>query len=462
VSSTIAAIVEAHRSGAATPAETVAACYGRIRAHGDPAVFISLRDEAEALAQARALAAKRNPDRPLYGIPVAVKDNIDVAGLTTTAACPAFAYAPDKDATCVTRLQDAGAIIIGKTNLDQFATGLAGVRSPYGIPRNPFNAAVIPGGSSSGSAVAVAAGLVPLALGTDTAGSGRVPAGLNNIVGLKPSLGLVSNAGVVPACRTLDCVSILALTVEDAFTALSILAGPDDADPYSQTRALGMPGPMPDGVRLGVPSARQREFFGDAHCAAAYDAALLVLGALGAQMIDVDMEPFYRTARLLYEGPWVAERYIAARSVIKTAPQSMHPVTRQIIQGGERYSAVDTFEAFYQLQELRRACARAFASIDALALPTIPHAYRVDEMLADPIALNSRLGTYANFVNLLDLCALSVPAAILPDGIPFGVTLIGRAGEDALLASIGRLFHAETELPMGATGKMQPALGWEE
>ena len=221
------------------PAATIAACYARIRAYGDPAVFISLRDEEDALAQARALAAQGIRDRPLYGIPVAVKDNIDVAGLRTTAACPAFAYAPGKDATCVARLQAAGAIIIGKTNLDQFATGLAGVRSPYGIPRNPFKEALIPGGSSSGSAVAVAAGLVPLALGTDTAGSGRVPAGLNNIVGLKPSLGLVSNAGVVPACRTLDCVSVLALTVEDAFTALSILAGPDDADPYSRPRALG-------------------------------------------------------------------------------------------------------------------------------------------------------------------------------------------------------------------------------
>jgi allophanate hydrolase len=461
VSSTIAAILDAHRTGAADPAATIAACYARIRAHGDPAVFISLRDEEDALAQARALAAQGSRDRPLYGIPVAVKDNIDVAGLSTTAACPAFAYAPGKDATCVARLQAAGAIIIGKTNLDQFATGLAGVRSPYGIPRNPFKEALIPGGSSSGSAVAVAAGLVPLALGTDTAGSGRVPAGLNNIVGLKPSLGLVSNAGVVPACRTLDCVSVLALTVEDAFTALSVLAGPDDADPYSRPGALGALGPMPDGVRLGIPRAGQREFFGDEHSAAAYEAALLVFSTLGAQIIEIDVEPFYRAARILYEGPWVAERYIAARSVIETAPQSIHPVTREIILGGARYSAADAFAAFYQLQELRRSCERAFARIEALALPTIPRAYRVDEMLADPIELNSRLGTYTNFVNLLDLCALSVPAAILPDGIPFGVTLIGRAGEDAALAAIGRLFHAETELPMGATGRMQPLVGAE-
>src|SRR6202022_1302361 len=239
------------------PAATVAACYARIRAHGDPAVFISLRDEEDALAQARALAAQGSLDRPLYGIPVAVKDNIDAAGLSTTAACPAFAYAPGKDATCVARLKAAGAMIIGKTNLDQFATGLAGVRSPYGIPRNPFNPALIPGGSSSGSSVAVAAGLVPLALGTDTAGSGRVPAGFNNIVGLKPSLGLISTAGVVPACRSLDCVSIFALPVDDAITALSAIAGPDAADPFSRKLPLAPMNAFPPQLRLGVPRKGQ-------------------------------------------------------------------------------------------------------------------------------------------------------------------------------------------------------------
>src|SRR5436309_7123197 len=233
---TIAAIVAAHRSGAATAEATIASCYARIRAHGDPAVFIALREEADALAEAKALAAAAHGERPLYGVPVAAKDNIDVKGLPTTAACPAFAYQPTHDATCIARLKDAGAIIIGKTNLDQFATGLVGMRTPYGIPRNLFNPALIPRGSSSGSAIAVAAGLVPLALGTDTAGSGRVPAALSNIVGLKPSLGLVSTAGVVPACRTLDCVSVLALTVDDAFTALAALAGPDPADPYSRKR----------------------------------------------------------------------------------------------------------------------------------------------------------------------------------------------------------------------------------
>jgi allophanate hydrolase len=456
--SSASAMAEAHRSGALRPEATIAECYARIRAHADPAVFISLRDEEDALVEARALLAGRKRDGALLGVPVAVKDNIDVKGLATTAACPAFAYDPQADATCVARLRDAGAIIIGKTNLDQFATGLEGVRTPYGIPRNPFNAAVIPGGSSSGSAVAVASGLVPLALGTDTAGSGRVPAGLNNIVGLKPSLGLVSTAGVVPACRTVDCVSVFALTVDDAFAALSVLAGADAADPYCRPRPLGALGAMPAGLRVGVPQPGQRQFFGDNGYAQAYQASLGRLTSLGATLVEIDMAPFYRAARMLYEGPWVAERYIAARSVIESAPQAMHPVTREIILGGARFSAVDAFAAFYEIAQLRRLCERAFDSIDVLALPTIPRAYRVDEVLADPIELNRKLGTYTNFVNLFDLCAVAVPAAMLSDGVPFGLTLIGAAGDDARVASIARRFHADTALPLGAQPPPVPAV----
>ena len=332
------------------------------------------------------------------------------------------------------------------------------MRSPYGVPRNLFNKALIPGGSSSGSAIAVAAGLVPLALGTDTAGSGRVPAGLGNIVGLKPSLGLVSTAGVVPACRTLDCVSLFALTVDDAFGALAAMAGPDAADPYSRPRPLGVPGALPQGVRLGVPLPGQRLFFGDQASAAAYDAALAGFAELGAEIVEIDIEPFYETARLLYEGPWVAERYITARKLIASAPESMHPVTRQIILSGARPSAVDAFAAFYELEELRRVRDHVFRRIDAMVLPTIPAAYTIEQVLADPIGLNSRLGTYTNFVNLLDLCALAVPAAMHNDGTPFGVTLLALAGHDAALASIGRVFHADTGLPLGATNVAQPPL----
>jgi allophanate hydrolase len=458
VPETVADILAAHRAGRTTPEETLVRSYARIASHADPAIFITLREQAQARAEARALTESGRRELPLYGIPVAVKDNIDVAGMATTAACPAFSYRVSTDAGSVARLRQAGAIVIGKTNLDQFATGLVGVRSPYGTPRNPFDPKLIPGGSSSGSAVAVAAGLVPLALGTDTAGSGRVPAGLNNIVGLKPSLGLISTTGMVPACRTLDCVSVFALTVDDAFAALRAMAGPDPADPFSQVRPLADIGAMPPALRLGVPLAGQRIFFGDRIAAAAYDAAIARMVRLGATVVEIDLEPFYETARLLYDGPWVAERYITARSLIASAHESMHPVTRGIVLEGARPTAVDAFAAFYRLKELQRVREHVFRSIDVLMLPTAPTVYTVEQVLANPIELNSRLGTYTNFVNLLDLCGLALPATMRPDGAPSGVTLLAPAGHDAMLASIGRVFHADTGLQLGALGKPQPPL----
>jgi allophanate hydrolase len=458
LSETVAAIVAAHRAGTATPEQTAARSFARIHAYDDPAVFISLRPEADVLAEARALGASRKTAQPLYGVPVAIKDNIDVAGLPTTAACPAFRYQPSEDSTAVARLRAAGAIVVGKTNLDQFATGLVGVRSPYGSPRNTFNPQLIPGGSSSGSAVAVAAGLVPLALGTDTAGSGRVPAGLNNIVGLKPSLGLISTFGVVPACRTLDCVSVFALTVDDAWTALGAMAGTDRADPYSRGRSCGMTGIMPPHMKLGVPRAGQLLFFGDRQYETEYNVALERLVRLGCDLIEIDIEPFYETARLLYEGPWVAERTIAVRSILSSEPDAIHPVTREIILSGLRPTATDAFAAFYKLEALRRVADHTFLQIDVLALPTAPTVYSVKQVLADPIQLNSRLGTYTNFVNLLDLCGLAVPASMTEAGVPFGITLLAPGGADARLAEIGRVFHADTALPLGALTHPQAPL----
>ena len=358
---TIAAIVAAHRAGTMTPAQTIARTYQRIRDHNDPAIFISLRDEKDAIAEAEKLAAKDAASLPLYGVPVAVKDNIDALGFPTTAACPAFSYTPTHDSTAVERLRAAGAIIIGKTNLDQFATGLVGVRSPYGIPKNSIREDLIPGGSSSGSAVAVGAGLVPLSLGTDTAGSGRVPAMLNNIVGLKPSLGMISTAGLVPACRTLDCISVFALTVDDAALALSVMAGPDQADPFSRDRPLGALTPFPANLRLGVPRNGQLIFFGDKKAEAAYGEALKRWTALGAELVEFDLEPFYETARLLYEGPWVAERYLVIRNLLASAPDSIHPITREITAAGARQTAADTFSALYRLQGLRKIAERDFA-----------------------------------------------------------------------------------------------------
>ena len=458
VAETVAEILTAYRRGAAKPADIVARSFARIRAHGDPAIFIALREEADLLAEARALAGSGNETLPLFGIPVAVKDNIDVKGLPTTAACPAYSYRPNKDAAPVERLRAAGAIILGKTNLDQFATGLVGVRTPYGICRNLFDDKLIPGGSSTGSALAVAAGFAPLALGTDTAGSGRVPAGFSNIVGLKPSRGLISTAGVVPACRTLDCVSIFALTVDDAMTALKVTAAPDSADPFSHARPVHDIGPMPDGVKLGVPLSGQRLFFGDGASEAAYDAAVAKFAKLGAKIVEIDIEPFYAAARLLYEGPWVAERYLTVRALIASSPESLHPVTRQIILAGAHGTASDFFSALYQLEDLRRVRDHTFRVVDALVLPTAPTIYRVEQVLADPIGLNSRLGTYTNFVNLLDMCGLAVPAAMRPDSIPFGITLLAPAGDDTALAAIGREFHAATGLPLGALKYPQPPL----
>jgi allophanate hydrolase len=458
MSETASDIVAAHRSGSATPEQTVRRTYERIRAYDDPAVFVTLRDEAEALAEARELMAAGPDGKPLYGVPVAIKDNIDVAGLPTTAACPAFAYTAGADATAVTRLRRAGAIVVGKTNLDQFATGLVGVRSPYGAPRNPFRDDLISGGSSSGSAAAVAAGLVPIALGTDTAGSGRVPAGLNNIVGLKPSVGLISTTGVVPACRSLDCVSVFALTVDDAFAALQAMAIPDASDPYSRVMRVGTLGAAPPSMVIAVPDANGRLFFGDANSEQSFRTAIALLRNMGATIKEIDVSPLLETARLLYEGPWVAERYAAVGKFIEAHPDKVHPVTRQIIMGGANISAADTFRSFYRLAALKRTAHDIFSGFDALMVPTVPAAYTKAQLEAEPITYNSNLGTYTNFVNLLDLCGLAVPVSFASDGTPYGATFLAPGGRDAALASLGRALHAQTELPLGALGVKQPVL----
>ena len=455
---TVAELLKALRTRRMTPADVVARSFERIRAHGDNAIFISLRAEAKVVADAKALAAEGRFDLPLYGIPIAIKDNIDVKGLPTTAGCPAFAYSPKRDAIVVERLKRAGTIIIGKTNLDQFATGLVGVRSPYGIPRNPHNPELIPGGSSSGSAVAVATGIVPLALGTDTAGSGRVPAGLNNIVGLKPSLGLVSNLGVVPACRSLDCVSVFALNPDDAWAALAVIAGSNAADPYARDLPLGMPGEIPPRVRVAVPRGTDRIFFGDKRAKASFETALKYVVSLEIDIVEIDFAPFQEAAKLLYEGPWVAERYAAVGEFIDKHPKKVHPVTRKIITGAKKSSATDAFRAFYRLAELRAKSREILSRVDMLMVPTAPAAYTLAEIKADPIGLNSKLGTYTNFANLLDLAGLSVPSTIASDGTPFGVTFLGPAGHDALLVSMGRRFHADTGLTLGALKLPQPKL----
>ncbi|MFO0520912.1 MAG: allophanate hydrolase [bacterium] len=433
----------------------------RIAARGDDPTWNTRETDAALRARAAALdgmpaSARGLGGLPLFGIPFAVKDNIDVSGLPTTAACKPFSYRPEASATVVRRLLEAGAIHVGKTNLDQFATGLVGVRSPYGVPANTFDADYVPGGSSSGSAVAVAAGLVSFALGTDTAGSGRVPAAFNNIVGLKPTRGLVSNHGVVPACRSLDCVAVFAHNCPDAQAVLDVIAVPDPLDAWSRAApAAGADGAMrdPRGLRFGVLAAADREFYGDVQAAAAYDRAIDRLAAMGAVPVAFDYAPFAEAAALLYHGPWVAERYAAIRTFIEAQPQALHPVTRQITEGARAFSAADTFEAMYRLQELRVSCARVWQgaqAVDLLLLPTAPTLYRLAELEAEPLLLNTRLGRYTNFVNLLDLSAVAVPAGLRGDGMPTGVTLMGEAFRDRALLALGAWLQSALNATSGA------------
>ena len=436
----------AYAAGATRPSAVVEAVLARIAARGEDAVWIGGPLAARARAAAARLDGADPAALPLFGVPFAVKDNIDVEGIATTAACPDFAHAPGESATVVARLEAAGAVLIGKTNLDQFATGLSGCRSPYGVPPNALAPGMIPGGSSSGSATAVAAGLVSFSLGTDTAGSGRVPAMLQNLVGLKPSRGLISTQGVVPACRTLDCVSVFALSCADAAAVLAVAEGFDAADAYSRPR-----GAAAAAVRtLGVPRPDQRLFDGDRAAAGLYEATLARAEALGFAVEVVDLEPFLEAARLLYEGPWVAERTAAIREIVEMRPDILHPVIRMIIGGGLEPTAVDAFEAMYRLAELRRATEPVWARVDALLLPTAPTAYTVEAMLADPITLNARLGRYTNFMNLLDLCGLAVPAGFLPSGAGFGVTLVGPAFAEAGLLAAGDALHRAAETGAGA------------
>lgn len=442
-----------YESAALLPETVIDAVYSRISARGDDHVWISLIPRQEAMARAARLSAIRTASEalpPLWGLPFAIKDNIDLAGVPTTAACPAYAYLPDRSATVVERLIGAGAIPIGKTNLDQFATGLVGVRSPYGVPGNPFNPAYIPGGSSSGSAVAVATGLVSFALGTDTAGSGRIPAGFCNVVGLKPTRGLVPTVGVVPACRSLDCVSIFALTIEDAAAVLSVATGPDPQDAYSRpmARRLTMHRTM-SSCRFGIPN--HLDFLGDVEAAHLFNQAVARLEAMGGRIIAIDLTPFSEAGQLLYDGPWVAERLAALETFVRTSGGAMHPITHQIIAGGAAYSAVDTFRAFDRLQRIRAQTRQVWDRIDCLIVPTAPTVYRIDAVEAEPIRLNTCLGLYTNFVNLLDLAAIAVPGGFRPPGIPMGITLVAPAFQDDLLVDLASAFQWQSGLRLGAT-----------
>lgn len=421
---------------------------------GDDPAWIYILSPAELDAQIATLESQPEAHMlPLFGIPFAVKDNIDVAGIPTTAACPAFSYIAKEDATSVALLKKAGAIVLGKTNLDQFATGLVGTRSPYGAVPNSFNDNYISGGSSSGSATSVALGLVPFSLGTDTAGSGRVPAGFNNIVGLKATKGRFSTKGVVPACRSLDCVSIFALTVTDANTIASLLTYFDHDDCYSRSA----PAPatyFSNKPKFAIPASL--EWFGDQESKVAWEITLEKIQSMGVELISLDFTPMFNLAHLLYGGPWVAERYAAIAGFMESHSADMNEVVRGIIEKALHYSATDAYRAEYRRAALARDIQSIMASVDALLVPTAPRHPTFAEVAADPVGVNSQLGTYTNFVNLADCAALALPAALRRDDLPFGITLIAPAWQDAALIEFGRQWQNYIALPLGASARKLP------
>ena len=455
----IQSLAEAFRRGTLTPTALVGEIDRRIRADGDDAIWIDRLSAEELRARASQLEALGPDDRPLYGIPFAIKDNIDVVGRMTSVGCPAYAYRADESAPVVEALLASGAILVGKTNLDQFATGLVGTRSPYGIPGNSFDPQYVPGGSSAGSAVAVAKGLVSFALGTDTAGSGRVPAAFNNVVGLKPSRGLISARGVVPACRSLDCVSIFALTCDDAVTVLDVVARYDASDPFSRRapeKCQTTPLQAPKHFRFGLPRSDQLEFFGDCSAASRFTAAVATLQRLGGEPVEIDFEPFLQVARLLYQGPWVEERRAAVGDFIADHPGDVDPVVRRIVVEAQTKSAVDAYRAYYTLKTLRREIEQLWPTVDLLLTPTTPTIYTVRQVEDDPFRLNENLGHYTNFVNLLDLAAVAIPAGFLSNGLPFGVTLCAPAFSEARLLGIGDALHRATGVSIGALDQKLP------
>lgn len=451
----IADAVNAGQTSAVAVAEATlarAAAYDAVQ----PQIWISRASTEQFLAAARAVDARiaAGEKLSLAGVPFAVKDNIDVEGFATTAACPAFAYTPEASAGVIERLTAAGALCLGKTNLDQFATGLNGTRSPYGAPRNASNLSYVSGGSSSGSSVAVAAGVVAFSLGTDTAGSGRVPAAFNHLIGMKPTKGRWSTRGLVPACRTIDCITVFTDDTSDARLVDQVVAGYDAGDPFSKPLADVARGH----TRIGVPRRDQRAWFGDAEAEYLYDRALEKLATLG-EIVEIDYAPLQEAAQLLYGGPWVAERTAAMADILASNPDAIDPTVRTVVEPGADVSAVDLFNGIYRMAEIKRHADGLWDTIDMFAFPTTGSTYRIAEMQAAPVALNSALGFYTNFVNLLDMAALAVPAGVRANATGFGITLIGPADSDRALLDTADAYLAAAQLapppPLDLEGKMQ-------
>ncbi|KQZ80492.1 allophanate hydrolase [Pseudomonas sp. Root562] len=434
------ALRNAYRDGSTTPRQLLLSLRDKAAAlNPDYHLFIHLLSVEELEPYLAALDGREIDSLPLYGVPFAIKDNIDLAGVPTTAACPAFAYVPQRSATIVEQLLALGAVPLGKTNLDQFATGLNGSRSPYGACPNSVLPEYPSGGSSAGSSLAVALGVASFALGTDTAGSGRVPAALNNLVGMKATKGLISTAGVVPACRTLDCVTTFTATAREASQLLALTARLDPRDEYSRSNPLWNDGSAFGVVRpfcFGVPRAQDLEFFGCTEGPVLFAEAIDQLKALGGEAVELDLSPFLEAARLLYEGPWVAERYSVAGELMAQNPEAVLPVIRAVLAKAPAVSGVQTFRAQYRLQALKALCDKALENLDCVITPTIGRPVKLAELAAEPVQRNSELGYYTNFMNLLDYAAVAVPSAFMGNGLPWGVTLFGRAFTDQYLLSV--------------------------
>lgn len=459
MSFSVSSLIQAYQSNEFTPSDMVALILEKLKLCEVSNIWIHLASAADLQQRAQCLQkipVQARASYPLFGIPFAVKDNIDVAGMPTTAACPDFSYTPTKSAFIVEKLLEAGAIFVGKTNMDQFASGLSGTRSPYGAIANPFNREYISGGSSSGSAVAVACGLVSFALGTDTAGSGRVPAALNNIIGLKPTRGALSNRGIVPACLSLDCPTVFALTCQDAWEVFRVMAIEDRQALFFRKSQWPAANIQNTKFTFGVPASDQRCFFGDEEAEQLFEDAIQAMVHMGGRPVEIDYEPFREAAQLLYEGPWLAERYAAIDKFIETSPDSVHEVTYDVISKGKQHGAVETFQALYRLESLKNAVAPVWDQVDFLLLPTTGTAFTIEAMRSNPIDLNTKLGYYTNFMNLLDLSAWAVPVGFQSNKVPFGVTLVAPAFHECLLGPIAARFHQSRHLPLGYSQLTHP------
>ncbi|MBN2699969.1 MAG: allophanate hydrolase [Methylothermaceae bacterium] len=449
---TLPTLRQAYLGKRLNPSQVIEEIRKRIERTRKHCIWIHVLSEKEISRYLEPLQKADPRTLPLYGVPFAIKDNIDLADVSTTAGCPDFAYLPSRSATVVDRLIEAGAIPVGKTNLDQFATGLVGSRSPYGVCRNSFDPAYIAGGSSAGSAVAVALGQASFALGTDTAGSGRVPAAFNNLVGYKPTRGIISTSGVVPACRTLDCVSLFTLSANDAECLAALLIGEDPRDAYSRS-AVPKNGGCRESFTFGVPQSGQLEFFGNADAAALFWNAVERLEQMGGTQRELDFSPFFETARQLYEGPWVAERYAAIEGFIEQNPEALHPTTRAIIEPARKIKAVDAFKAFYRLQTDKHRADAVLSEVDFAVTPTTGTLYTVARVLEDPFGPNADLGFYTNFMNLLDYAALALPSGFDSNGLPAGITFFSFAFDDRALLSYGKRYLELIPFPLGAAAR---------